>query len=275
VDLSCIILSGDLELYVLGMLPEEEAQKISQLIQVLPEVREEVDRITEALNLVGREAGSTPRMEVKETLFNEFRKMGMVNDGRKEEEELFQKKLAPVRPLTPRKSSGFLLAASVTGMILLAALIVFLFNQNQQNKRELANLQQDINKLNASLNEQKQQNLANHELMQIMNDANYSGIDLLPVPGKPPSKAKIYWNKNSAQVFVVDISLPQLPVDKQYQLWAIVNGQPVSAGMLEDKKQVAQKMADFRTVDAFAITMERKGGSPAPTMEEMYVLGKP
>jgi anti-sigma-K factor RskA len=275
VDLSCIILSGDLELYVLGMLPEDEAQKISQLILIFPEVKEEVDRISETLNRVARDAGPAPRAEVKEILFNEFRKLGDANEGMRIETEPVQKELAPVRTIAPRKSSGFLLAASVLGMILFAALMVYLFNQNQKNKTEMASLQEDVQKLNTSLNEQKQQNLAYNQMMQIMNDENYSGIDLLAVPGKPVSKAKIYWNRNSAEVFVVDISLPQPPADKQYQLWAIVNGQPVSAGMLEDKKQVAQKMADFRSADAFAITMERKGGSPVPTMEDMYVFGKP
>ena len=33
-------------------------------------------------------------------------------------------------------------------------------------------------------------------------------------------------------------------------------------------------MFDFVKADAFAITLEKAGGSPTPTKNEMYVLGK-
>ena len=50
-DLSCIISSGDLELYVLGSLSPEEAYQVEQLMSIFPEVREEVDRISETVPL--------------------------------------------------------------------------------------------------------------------------------------------------------------------------------------------------------------------------------
>ena len=48
-DLSCIISSGDLELYVLGLLPEDEAYKISELEKLFPEIEAEINRISESL----------------------------------------------------------------------------------------------------------------------------------------------------------------------------------------------------------------------------------
>ena len=45
-------------------------------------------------------------------------------------------------------------------------------------------------------------------------------------------------------------------------------------GMLSDVKNSVQKMKPFAKADAFAITLEKKGGSPSPTMEAMYVMGK-
>jgi anti-sigma-K factor RskA len=67
-----------------------------------------------------------------------------------------------------------------------------------------------------------------------------------------------------------------VPTGKQYQLWAIVDGKPVDAGMIATKKGIyhIQKMKSFGSVQAFAITLEKAGGSPIPTMDEMIVQAK-
>ncbi|MFN3939001.1 MAG: anti-sigma factor domain-containing protein, partial [Chitinophagales bacterium] len=76
------------------------------------------------------------------------------------------------------------------------------------------------------------------------------------------------------EVFIVGADLPPTAADKQYQLWAIVDGSPVSAGLLDsDSTNVLQKMASFKDAQAFAITLEPKGGSVHPTLEAMVVLG--
>ncbi|HEV8079376.1 MAG TPA: anti-sigma factor, partial [Chitinophagaceae bacterium] len=71
-------------------------------------------------------------------------------------------------------------------------------------------------------------------------------------------------------------NLPQTPDGKQYQLWAIVDGKPVDAGMISTEKGIyhIQKMKSFGKAEAFAITMEKKGGSPTPTMDQMIVQAK-
>jgi anti-sigma-K factor RskA len=70
--------------------------------------------------------------------------------------------------------------------------------------------------------------------------------------------------------------LPPAPAGKQYQLWSIVDDKPVDIGMLDDHfESKLLKMKNTRSGSvAFAITLEKTGGSPTPTMEEMYVMGK-
>jgi len=67
--------------------------------------------------------------------------------------------------------------------------------------------------------------------------------------------------------------LPQAPSGKQYQLWALVDGKPVDAGMIGDCNGLC-RLKNIPRAQAFAITLEREGGSPTPTMDQMYVLGK-
>jgi anti-sigma-K factor RskA len=60
----------------------------------------------------------------------------------------------------------------------------------------------------------------------------------------------------------------------QYQLWAIADGKPVDAGMYTEEKDSKIALANITNAQAFAITLEKKGGSPVPTMENMYVMGE-
>ncbi|MES1224123.1 MAG: anti-sigma factor, partial [Bacteroidota bacterium] len=87
--------------------------------------------------------------------------------------------------------------------------------------------------------------------------------------------AKVYWNKNSQEAFLDVSKLPLPPGDKQYQLWALVDGKPVDAGVFEVGATVTglQKMKMIPAAQAFAVTLEPRGGSVSPTLTAMYVLG--
>jgi anti-sigma-K factor RskA len=95
------------------------------------------------------------------------------------------------------------------------------------------------------------------------------------VAKSPESMAMVYWNTESKEVFIELKSLPVPEEGKQYQLWAIVDGKPVDAGMitLSEEESSLHRMKDFESAQAFAITLEKQGGSPTPTLSEMYVMG--
>ncbi len=92
----------------------------------------------------------------------------------------------------------------------------------------------------------------------------------------PDALAKIFWMKNTGEVYVDATYLPQPPLGKQYQLWAIVNGEPIDAGMINTPRGTykIQKMKSFGSAEAFAITRENTGGSTTPNMKEMIVKAK-
>lgn len=103
---------------------------------------------------------------------------------------------------------------------------------------------------------------------------NSRKIQLNGVEKHPDMLAEVYWDEHN-QVHLQPKRLPAAPAGKQYQLWAIVDGKPVDLGMYDDK--AGEKMQTMKTVpsaQAFAITLEKEGGNPTPTMEEMYVMGK-
>lgn len=102
---------------------------------------------------------------------------------------------------------------------------------------------------------------------------NSKKIELKGVEKHPDLLAEVFWNENN-QVFLNPKNLPAAPTGKQYQLWAIVDGKPVDMGMYDpNNKSLVQEMKTVSKPQAFAITLEKEGGSPTPTMEEMYVMG--
>jgi len=95
------------------------------------------------------------------------------------------------------------------------------------------------------------------------------------MPDRPKNLlAQVFWDTRTKVVYATNISLPKAPEGKQYQVWAIVNGKPVSAGLLDEKKGVVEPMRIFDQAEAFAITLEKEGGVPSPTFTEMYVMGR-
>lgn len=102
---------------------------------------------------------------------------------------------------------------------------------------------------------------------------NSRRIELKGVEKHPDMLADVYWH-TSKKVFLEMKNLPAAPSGKQYQLWAIVDGKPVDMGMYNAKKDsTVQEMKSVENAQAFAITLEKEGGNPTPTMEEMYVMG--
>ena len=289
-DLSCIILSGDLELYVLGMLPEEEAYKIEQLTLLFPEVKDEVDRIAESLFLMSNTAEATPSPSVKTNLMARLKELkeeennGMdlpahkaapvISIDHSKNGENIPSSETPIVSLYKERNQTFLKAAAVIGIIASIGVIGYLVSVNNKKNNEVAALQVKVEDLNKNINDQQQSITAYSQTVNMMQSADYKKIDLMSTKDADQPLAKVMWNANTKEVYLSDFSLPKAPSGKQYQLWAIVDGKPVDAGLITNAKGYAQQMKKFEKAEMFAITLENEGGSPTPTMEAMYAAGK-
>ncbi len=100
-------------------------------------------------------------------------------------------------------------------------------------------------------------------------------VSLKGLEAAPDAAAKIFWMKNTGEVYVSPANLPPAPAGMEYQLWGIVDGKPVDGGMIKTangNKVGIQKMKSFGKAEAFAITLEKAGGNPQPE-GKMYVMG--
>ncbi|TKK67383.1 anti-sigma factor [Ilyomonas limi] len=279
-DLSCIISSGDLELYVLGMLSSEDAYKIEQLAKLFPEVQAELYAIEDALLNAANEVEESPSAAVKDQLFNRLKSLPVGNDATTSlpgaiplSDGHTTAKIIPM--YQPNRSNSGLIAAAVIGVLLAIGSIAYTFINNNRQRVQMAAMQQQMDSLQNYAAAQQQQLAQYASDMRFYRDTGYKMINLKPMPNRPKDiLAQVFWDTRTKAVYATNISLPKAPEGKQYQLWAFVNGKPVSAGLFDEKTGTVEQMKTFNQAEAFGITLEKAGGVSSPTVSEMYVLGK-
>jgi anti-sigma-K factor RskA len=91
--------------------------------------------------------------------------------------------------------------------------------------------------------------------------------------------AKAYIEPESGRLIVYAHNLPPAPDGRTYQLWVIVDKQPVSAGLLTADKQGEAKYDTGRLrlggSVSVAVTLEPAGGAPQPTGPLVLAEGPP
>jgi anti-sigma-K factor RskA len=263
------ILSGIVESYVLGLASEEDSIEFERMCDAHSEVRAARNAFELQLEQSLLQQKLEPPRELKSRIFSEI---GMEKDEQ-------SPRIYPVKPtLIPRK--GFLRYVAAASLILLAGSVLlnlYLLNEYKRSiaqYKELVATQTQV----AGANQILQTKLENYEnalsLMKnpLMAIVKMPGVATSPAP---TSLATVYWNTESKEVYLLVNRLPAPVSDKQYQLWAIVDGHPVDAGIIDMNSGVSfVKLKTIPKADAFAITLEKKGGSITPTMEAMYVMGK-
>jgi anti-sigma-K factor RskA len=115
----------------------------------------------------------------------------------------------------------------------------------------------------------------NGDLLAMYQNPQNKVVRLAGVEKSPESSVVVFWNQQNNEVALVVDNLPKPEAGKQYQLWTIVDGKPIDMGMLDQEfgSKILQMKGTAGNVAAFAITLEKEGGSPVPTLEQMYVVG--
>ncbi|MDN4166795.1 anti-sigma factor [Cytophagales bacterium LB-30] len=259
-DIQEYISSGILETYAMGQATDAEAREVERLAEAHSEIREELEAIQIAFETYALEFQMTPPASVKtkllETIFEE-----------EEEDE------TPVRSLGNEPSKGFpwAIAASITLLLVSVACNFFFYQQWKNTEGRLALLEENNRELADNLKVTGQSLEGAQERLAMLKDANNVIVNLKGLENSPNSTAVILWNKESKDVYLMAQNLPEPSADQQYQLWAIVDGKPVDAGVF-DTIEAVQQLKNIPQAQAFAITLETKGGNPSP-QGTMYVLG--
>lgn len=274
-DIQQFISSGIIEAYVLGMASEEEVRELETLSALHPEVAAALAEVQQSMGDYALLHAVQPPPGLKEQIWSALEKevletlAGATHNRSEHVRELMQPEVQVI------KRSYGLLAATVALLIGSVILNFIFWNKSERTEKELASVQTKQQEIIASNLEFKQQLSQSQKNMQLVMDPAMKPVALAGVGSHISSQAMVFWDTRSKEVYLALKNMPPPPAGKQYQLWAIVNGKPVDAGVFAWNQNAAmQKMKVIPSAEMFAVTLEREGGSAAPTMEEMYVAGK-
>jgi hypothetical protein len=266
------ISSGILEQYIAGTTTVQETQEVACMSHIYPEIYEELQSIQQSLEVLAQAEAINPPAHLRKNIFDTI-------DSLENNPHLKDNKLNQVS-IKPSSSANLSFSKNKLGYKSAAAILLFinaglgylLYNTNKTSDgfaNDLALVKKEIIASNNLLQNKEVQ-------ISILKDKSFQTVAMAGLPAKDTSfKANIYFSKTSQQVFVALENLPQPMPGKQYQLWAIADGKPVDLGMLylNQQNNVLQKMKGIKNPQAFAITLEKEGGVPIPTMQEMVVMG--
>ena len=274
-DLKAYIESGILELYVLGDVSPDERLQVEGMIIKHPAVKAEIDEIERSMELYAEENAVAPSEELRGRILGSIvTNFGDDNTFTLKKEKEVEKDNVIALP-TPKANSFYKYAFAACLALLIASGIALmsLYSRLQDSTNQLAALQLDKQHFANRVNLQDQQ-------LEIFRDASFKFLKLQGTKNAPSAAMTIAWSPVKHKV-LIDLSSVKMPAnDKahQYQLWALVGGKPVDLGVF-DANPDSTDMKEMKTIaavstDAFAVTLEPRGGSAQPTMDQMMVLGK-
>lgn len=275
VDASRFISSGLIEAYVSGLATSNEIQELERGMTQYPEVAAAVNDCQLDMEHYVTLQAKTPPPEIKQRIFRIITDEETARENGTFTEE-------PVPDEFPERkvyvSSTWRWVAVAAIILLLGSLLLnyVFFGQINDHKSRYEALLSTHNALASETNLYRTRIEQMEHSMALVKDPSMKAVKMPGTKPFPTALATVYWNQQSKEVFIMVNNLPEPADGKQYQLWAIVGGKPVDMGVFEmgDHHELLQKMKSIDNAEMFAITLERKGGSPVPTLDQMYVAGK-
>jgi len=256
--------SGVLTSFVLGELNSAQSMEVMNLAKQFPEIKQEIGDLEKSLENAAFEAAIEPPAFARENILATFKEN---TPG------VSTSKQAEILKISYKKSYRSIAAAAA--ILLIGSLFAngYLFNKLDHKEKLIASLLSDKGAL---ANTVKKQEVTLSALQS-------PGVKLVQMAGtknQPSAAANVFWNSKTGEILIDAYALNSSDLEKgyQYQLWAIVDGKPVNAGLFDgDHKKGKMKVLVLtnggKMPSAFAVTIEKIGGVESPTMEKMILLG--
>lgn len=240
-----IFLDTDLlEKYLLGTTTLEESMQVERYIAMYPEVRKTYDELQANLETFAKLYALKTPEGLKARILNRIKAQ---NTGR-------------------RKFQRYAIAASITAL-LFAGSSYFFWNQNQNLQDENVIVNNKIRTLEEDMKEQLE-DVRNQFI--VLNNPQTKKYNVNGNKKAKELKAVAYINPVKKLSYINVRSLPNLPDNQCYQMWAEVNGEMVNLGVIRnvDDKDRLRPLPYAENAVGY-ITIEPQGGNDTPTVKNI------
>lgn len=273
-EVKAYIESGILELYVLGDISQDEKAQVEAMALKHPFVKAELAEIEKSMELFAGEHEIEPSAQLRNKVLNSLL-TNLADDHtfpvkRSDAESKVVAMHQPAANATNFYKYAF--AACLALLLVSVAALFNVYNKLQRSTDQIAALSTQNQRISKTVS------LQNDQLV-VFRDTAYKMVHL-PGTGKTASSSMtVAWSPAKKKVIIdmAGMNLPANDKDHQYQLWAIVDGKPVDLGVFDANVDTTSGMKVMKPVaapQAFAVTLEPRGGSVNPTMANLTVIAK-
>lgn len=276
VDINEYIASGILESVTLGLASPQEVQEVACLSKIYPEIQAEFIRVQKRCEEMMLENAQAPDSAIRASILKTIAE----TPQEKPVEKIQETKIIPLNTIPEIKGVNpmwkMMAAAS---LILTLGIGALWFISNREVKRldsALANMENEHLKDSQVLQALVLEKDHLKTVQEVLAEQSTRTVMMKGTAKEPDAAVKIMWSTDMKKAVMHAEKITPPPADMQYQLWVIADGKPVSVGLF-NYDEVEQMTDPFdvnaQNITAFAITLEKRGGSPTPTMENMVVMG--
>lgn len=252
------ISSGILEAYALGELSAAERAAVEQNLVQYPELQAELIRIEAVQEQLLMRAAVAPRKSLKSEILNK------IESGKPE-----GKIVSLISPVWRYAAAASIVIALISSYLAYEYYgrwktseenLTTLITQNRQIAQDYNTVNQRLDKMQSDMN--------------VIGSPDFKRVVMKGSENAPDSKAYVYWNEKTREVYLSIENMKALASNNQYQLWAMVDGKPVDAGVFDMETGTGLlRMKDMAGAGVFAVTIEPRGGKSTPTLANLQMSG--
>lgn len=246
--------------YALEAIEPREAEALGEHLATCAQCSAELIALREAAGLLAHAApAQVPGEDVRARILSAVRA-----DGRQGATNV-----TPIDQRRRRIVPPYLLR--IAAVLALVALGVMFMRMWLTAQREIANLTYQLEVQRIELNRQREVRLRDQEALILLTARDSRRIQLAGTPTAQDAAAMFVFDQKSRRAVLVTSGLPATTADKAYELWFIPKGHAPMPGKVftvdaSGHAMIMEQVPTEAMTDAvFAITVEPKSGSPAPT----------
>lgn len=243
--------SGLLDKYLMGTTTVAETEQVETYISKYPEVQNAYNTLQQNLEIVAK----SNAVEAPKHILDDI--LEALDD-------------APVVALKQRgrykKWYKLSIAASVAALLFAGTSYIF-YNQNQKLSEENQVVVDEIFDLRSDIEMNNKKLDAVMEQFKRLNDPNTYKYIMKGNDRAQNLKTVAYINPKEKTSMIDVVSLPKLPEEQCYQIWADLQGKMVSLGILSETDRQLKRIPFTENARSLNITIEPKGGNAVASLE--------
>ncbi|WP_417213238.1 anti-sigma factor domain-containing protein [Bizionia sp.] len=241
-----------LEKYLIGQTTSVETETVESYISKYPEVEQAYNTMQNQLELVAQSQAIEAPKAILNSILNTLDEKTPV--------------IPLNKPRTRKKWFQLSIAASVIAIMFASTTYIF-FQQNQLLKIENQKIADEIYD---RLDDLDQKNMRLDEIMRQMKQLNNPETEKYIINGNNRAKnlkTVAYINPKEKTSMIDVVSLPQLPEEQCYQIWAELEDKMVNLGILNEGDRQLKSIPYTEDALALSITIEQRGSKLSATKE--------